>query len=355
MPREYGMGYFHFIHHHTFSGTIIHRNIVYSKSFTYVCKINNTLIRQRNMKLKFIPLTIIVILLAGGIIALLTPQEKQEITQQVNSGRLDYYPDFASKHITPRNVAVWLPDGYTIGDSCQVIYMHDGQMLFDATTTWNKQEWQVDEVLGKLLAENKVKSTIVVAIDNTEDRLNEYFPSKTLDYTPEDITDYGRMTPKGDEYLKFVVEEVKPFIDEHYRPLTDRDNTFVLGSSMGGLISMYALCEYPEVFGGAVCMSTHLSFGHLPLAGDNHQWALAFERYMSDKLPEANTRIVYMDRGTVGIDEPYAPYQVNTDSLFVAKGWDETHFATLTFEGDEHNETCWAKRLDIPLTFVLNK
>lgn len=124
---------------------------------------------------------------------------------------------------------------------------------------------------------------------------------------------------------------------------------------MGGLISMYALCEYPEVFGGAVCMSTHISLGHLPLAGDNHLWAVAFEKYMTDKLPAANTRIIYMDRGTVGIDEPYAPYQAKADSLFETLGWDKNHFISLTFEGDEHNETCWAERLDIPLTFVMNK
>lgn len=308
------------------------------------------------MKTKLIPLAIIVILAAGGIIALLTPQEEaQQCTQNVSSGTLECYPDFPSQNITPRNVTVWLPDGYKKGDKCQVLYMHDGTMLFDSTTTWNKQEWQVDEVVGRLIAENKIKSTIVVGIDNTDNRLNEYFPAKTLQYTPDEIDNYGQMEPLGDAYLKFVVEELKPFIDNQYQPLTDPSNTFVMGSSMGGLISMYALCEYPQVFGGAICMSTHLSFGHLPLAGDNHQWAVAFEKYMSEKLPEANTHRVYMDRGTVGIDEPYAPYQVQTDSLIQAKGWDKEHYASLVFEGHEHNETCWAQRLDIPLTFVLNK
>ena len=301
-------------------------------------------------------LALIVLSLVATLVACKNANTQEEpVKQVVSSGTLHSYPDFASEHITPRNVTVWTPDGYTIGDSCAVLYMHDGQMLFDANTTWNKQEWQVDEVLGKLIAEKKVKNTIVVAIDNTDDRLNEYFPSETLNYTPENITDYGRMAPKGDAYLAFLVEELKPFIDEHYRPLTDRDNTFVMGSSMGGLISMYALCQYPNVYGGAVCMSTHLSFGHLPLAGDNHDWAVAFEQYMNQKLPTANTYIVYMDRGTVGIDEPYAPYQIKADSLFQAKGWDEAHFVTRTFEGDEHNETCWAKRLDLPLTFLLGE
>ena len=122
------------------------------------------------MKSKLIPLTIIAILFVGGIIALLTPQERQEATQQVSSGILDYYPDFPSKYIQARDVNVWLPNGYKKGDECQVLYMHDGQMLFDATTTWNKQEWRVDEVMGELLASNSVPNTIVVAVDNTENK-----------------------------------------------------------------------------------------------------------------------------------------------------------------------------------------
>jgi enterochelin esterase-like enzyme len=153
------------------------------------------------MKSKLIPLTIIAILFVGGIIALLTPQERQEATQQVSSGTLDYYPDFPSQHITARNVNVWLPNGYKKGDQCQVLYMHDGQMLFDATTTWNKQEWRVDEVMGELLATNSIPNAIVVAVDNTDNRLNEYFPNKTINYTPEEITTYGDMTPIGDDYL----------------------------------------------------------------------------------------------------------------------------------------------------------
>ena len=339
--------------------TIILRKIVYSKSFVYVCILKNSQNITRNMKAKFIPLAIIVILFAGGIIALLTPQETQQATQQatqqVSSGRLDYYPDFPSQYIVARDVNVWLPDGYRRGNKCQVLYMHDGTMLFDSTTTWNKQEWCVDEVMGKLIADKQIKNCIVVAIDNTDNRLNEYFPSKTLQYTPEDIDNYGMMQPLGDEYLKFIVEELKPFIDKCYRPLTDRENTFVMGSSMGGLISMYALCEYPQVFGGAICMSTHLSFGHLPLYGDNHAWAEAFEQYISDHIDTANDCVIYMDRGTVGIDEPYAPYQIEVDSMFKAKGWDDEHFVTLVFEGHEHNENYWSQRIDQPLTFVLNK
>ena len=163
----------------------------------------------------------------------------QETVPQVSTGRLEFYPEFQSKHITPRNVTVWLPEGYQVGEPCDVLYMHDGQMLFDATTTWNHQEWQVDEVMGRLIAEGKVRRCIVVGVDNTRNRLNDYFPSRCYEKVPEgeregvDVSQY-----KGDEYLRFLVEEVKPFIDNRYKPLTTRDHTFVMGSSMGGLISL---------------------------------------------------------------------------------------------------------------------
>ena len=94
--------------------------------------------------------------------AQLPTQAPSQPTQQVSSGTLDFYPDFKSQYITSRNVTVWLPDGYTLGEPCDVLYMHDGQMLFDATTTWNKQEWKVDEVMGRLIAEGKVRRCIVV-------------------------------------------------------------------------------------------------------------------------------------------------------------------------------------------------
>ena len=109
----------------------------------------------------------------------------QETVPQVSTGRLEFYPEFQSKHITPRNVTVWLPEGYQVGEPCDVLYMHDGQMLFDATTTWNHQEWQVDEVMGRLIAEGKVRRCIVVGVDNTRNRLNDYFPSRCYEKVPE--------------------------------------------------------------------------------------------------------------------------------------------------------------------------
>ena len=269
--------------------------------------------------------------------------------QAVCCGTLDVYPDFKSAIITPRKVSVWLPDGYTVGESCDVLYMHDGQMLFDSTTTWNHQEWQVDEILSKLMNEKAIRRTIVVAIDNTADRLKEYFPDKAC----RGMEDVNASELGGDNYLKFLVEEVKPFVDERYQPLTDREHTFLMGSSMGGLISLYGLCEYPKVFGGAACLSTHISMSHLKAAKDTEAMADGFLQYVAEHMPDANESRIYMDHGTEGIDSAYGPYQQRLDALFRERGWDADHFKSLVFEGHDHNETCWAKRLAEPVSFLL--
>lgn len=274
----------------------------------------------------------------------------------VSHGTLEMFPKFESQIIPARDVAVWLPEGYQTGDSCDVLYMHDGQMLFDATTTWNRQEWCVDEVMDSLIKAGTIRPCIVVAIWNTRDRLNEYSPDKSWEYIAQVNsmeTDASKL--KGDAYLQFIVHELKPFIDERYKPLTSRDHTFIMGSSMGGLISLYALCEYPQVFGGAACLSTHLSMAHLGKGLEGEALPTAYLYYMAQHLPFANSSLIYMDRGTKDFDADYGPYQVRLDDVIRSKGWDEEHYVSLVFEGHGHNETCWSKRLHLPLQFLLRK
>lgn len=278
----------------------------------------------------------------------------QPAQQQVMSGRLELFPQFQSQYIEARNVTVWLPEGYVEGEPCDVLYMHDGQMLFDATTTWNKQEWQVDEVMGRLIAQGKIRRCIVVGIDNSPNRLNDYFPTKCYEYVPQDqraTVDVSLY--KGDDYLRFLVEEVKPFIDALYRPLTTREHTFVMGSSMGGLISLYALCEYPRVFGGAVCLSTHLSMRFFDPKFNSEAWATGFCHYVKAKLPEANSCLLYMDCGDAGYDSQYVPYEYKIVKMIQDLGWDSDHFMDRVYCDHDHNETFWSQRIHTPLMFIL--
>ena len=139
-----------------------------------------------------------------------------------------------------RKIWMYLPPGYATGKKrYPVLYMHDGQNIFDDYTS-AFGEWGVDECLDSMIA-NGIPPAIVVGIENGAKRVNEY--------NPYDNNEYGK--GEGEEYIGFLVETLKPFIDKHYRTLSSKENTFIAGSSLGGLISCYAMLRYPDVFGKA--------------------------------------------------------------------------------------------------------
>jgi enterochelin esterase-like enzyme len=275
------------------------------------------------------------------------------------SGSIHRIDSFPSKHIVPRPVDIWMPDGYSPKKKYAVLYMHDGQMLFDSLITWNKQEWQVDEWASKLQNEEKTKDFIVVAPHNiAEIRHSDYFPKKPFELLSQKQQDSIFSEAKkhnlsltrlnSDDYLKFLVTELKPFIDSNYSVFTDTNNTFVAGSSMGGLISMYAVSEYPNVFGGAACLSTHW-IG--TFTNENNPIPEAFFTYMDANLPNASTHRIYFDYGTATLDAMYLKYQDKVSEVIGKKG----HQINRKFEGADHSENSWNKRLDIPFVFLLGK
>ncbi|WP_422107183.1 alpha/beta hydrolase [Winogradskyella sp.] len=275
-------------------------------------------------------------------------------------GQLMRIDSFPSKYITPRPVDVWLPKGYTEDKTYAVLYMHDGQMLFDSTATWNKQEWKVDEWASRLMDETKTKDFIVVAVHNiAKIRWQDLFPQKAFDYIDDtvkdslvDIAGKGNIKLNGDNYLKCIVKEIKPFIDKKYAVLTDPSNTYVMGSSMGGLMSMYAISEYPDVFGGAGCLSTHW-VGARPV--DDNPYPEAIFKYMSDNFPKAGNHKVYFDYGNKTLDQYYPQYAPRVDAILKEKGFTDVNSKNLFFEDTEHSENSWNQRLDQPLQFLLGK
>lgn len=280
----------------------------------------------------------------------------------LSSGTMKRIDSFPSNYIVPRPVDIWLPEGYSKDKKYAVLYMHDGQMLFDSTTTWNKQEWKVDEWASKLMKEGKTKDFIVVAPHNiSKIRWNDYYPEKTMNYmTKEDRDAMVEMGKKNnantdlyaDEYLKFLTQELKPYIDQNYSVFTDKENTVISGSSMGGLISMYAISEYPNVYGAAACISTHW-----PGAGvfKGSPFPKAIFDYMRANIPSPEDHRFYFDYGTKTLDQYYPQYAPNVDQIMADKGYDESNFVNRKFEGTDHSENSWNQRLDIPFTFLLGK
>lgn len=276
------------------------------------------------------------------------------------AGKLLRVEDFPSEYIKPRPVDVWLPEDYSEDKKYNVLYMHDGQMLFDSTTTWNKQEWKVDEWASTLMSEGKTKDFIVVGVYNIADiRWQDLFPQKAYNFISEEeksqlksIAGSKDFKLNGDNYLKFLVEELKPVIDSTYSVYTDQEHTFVMGSSMGGLMSMYAISEYPQVFVGAACISTHW-VGAMPM--DNNPYPDAIFKYMEANLSQAGQHKLYFDYGNKTLDEHYPQYAPRVDAILKQKGYTEDNAKNLFFEGTDHSENSWNARLDQPLFFLLGK
>ncbi|MFM8256194.1 MAG: alpha/beta hydrolase [Bacteroidota bacterium] len=279
-------------------------------------------------------------------------------------GRIVRHENFPSAHVTPRNVDVWLPAQYDPQKKYAVLYMHDGQMLFDSTLTWNKQEWGVDETLSQLMQEKKIKDCIVVGIWNGgRSRHAEYFPQKpfeSLSASQQEIV-YNGYRSNGqsiffgipimsDRYLNFLTQELKPFIDKTYATKTDRSNTFIAGSSMGGLISLYAICEYPSIFGGAACLSTHwpglFTMENNPVPG-------AFFSYLEQSLPSPNRHRIYFDHGTETLDSMYASLQKSVDLIMAKRGYKSKQWISRSWPGQDHSERSWRGRFALPASFLL--
>jgi len=297
--------------------------------------------------------------LSAALPAQAAPPAAAPALAQVAVGKLERLALPPSKFIAPRPVEVWLPDGYAdkarAGKRFQVLYMHDGQMLFDARTTWNGTAWGVQDTLARLMREGKVDDTIVVGVFKIEqNRYFEYFPQKFLDEMALEARavfqrEGLKSAPKADDYLRFLVQELKPFIDANYATRRDAAGTFVMGSSMGGLISVYAMSEYPQVFGGAAGLSTHWP----GIGKPNAALPLAAFNYLNRKLPAPQGHKLYQNHGGVGLDALYGPYQVFVDQIARDRGYNETNYLSKVFPEDDHNEKAWAARLEAPLVFLL--
>jgi predicted alpha/beta superfamily hydrolase len=250
-----------------------------------------------------------------------------------------------------RDILVWLPPGYRESDKhCPVVYMHDGQNLFDERTS-NAGEWRVDETLTELNQEGM--RAIVVGIPNIgERRFFEYNPYNSM------LEDDHR--GQGKEYLSFIIHTVKPLIDSDFRTLPGPESTGIAGSSMGGLISLYAILVHPEVFGLCGALSTAFWFGNFGL-----------HETISTKSPGQGR--IYLDVGgkegeTFGeLPEPWRSKVKDPDQAYVSgvqalrdllleNGYQEGQSFLYVEEPDEkHQEDAWARRFPGALRFLLKK
>jgi predicted alpha/beta superfamily hydrolase len=267
------------------------------------------------------------------------------------------HADFGSDNVINRHIDVWLPRGYHDSDKdYKVIYFHDGQNLYNPEWVYYTQtDWGIDETLQRLIDEVEVEDAIVVGIWSTPERMREYYPAPFYDTIPDDRRKILESFLTGDsasaEYLRFIVDELKPFIDANYRTRPGREDTSLMGSSLGGLISYYGLVSYPEVFSAAACVSTSWPW---TMDIDDPASKAALVDYLSKAIPPPGDSRFYFDFGTLEMDGDYGVYQSVVDDVFRSLGYEHGPlWQSHRFEGVDHNEQAWRKRVHIPLKFLL--
>ena len=216
--------------------------------------------------------------------------------------------------------------------------------LFSAADANGGEPWQVDRAVVRLMDAGVTEGAIIVGAWCGPERWRDYMPQVAL---PPAVTarfaSYANGPVHSDRYLAFLTGVVKPLVDATYRTRPEQQSTSVMGSSMGGLISLYALERYPATFGAAGCVSTHWS------AGDD-----ALVDALAALLPPAGQHRLYFDYGTVGLDAAYEPFQLRMDKYLAAAGYTRgVDWLTEEFVGADHNEVAWRARVDLPLQLLL--
>ncbi len=246
------------------------------------------------------------------------------------TGTIQRLPQMHSRFLElDRDVIVWFPPGYDeqTGRRYPVLYMHDGRQVFDpATSTWGK-DWQVDEHAQHMILNGEIEPVIVVAVDCTDARMEEYAPSR-----------------KGGDYLRFLMEELKPFVDARWRTIPER--SYIAGASMGGLISFYAAWTHPEVYKGAACLSP-------AFVSPFDTLAFRMVEESKDALPDIR---LFLSCGGAGELEG----RLLTGTLKMAELLKDVHFPgqqmSVRIESwAEHNEEAWERMTPHWLRFLFGR
>ncbi len=236
------------------------------------------------------------------------------------TGNVKYHRKMTDGHLRERDIIVWLPESYEANPEKHypVLYMHDGQNIFDPITSFTGVDWQADETASKLIKEKKMQEIIIVGIYNTIDRLEEY-----------------SLSPLGKRYRQFIIHHLKPFVDANYRTLPERKHTATMGSSMGGLVSFLLVWYHSETFSKASCLSPSFIFR-------KNQAIRAIKKSPLPKHPIA----VYMDCGGIGGERLLHRGCKRLIKLLKNKGFFKHHYLHFSYyRNARHNEADWAKRL----------
>ncbi|MBN8816248.1 MAG: alpha/beta hydrolase [Sphingomonas sp.] len=264
--------------------------------------------------------------------------------------------------LLPRDVFVWVPDAPVPQGGFPVLYLQDGQNLFDARLVPFGTAWEADRSVSRLVDAGGIVPVMVVGIASTAERFTDYAPASMMAQLPAparaavELAWGGRA--RSADYARLVIEDVKPLIDRHFPTRPDPEATFVGGSSLGAMAALEILSAYPDQVGGALCLSAHFSL--LPVTGTEQLPAgfgadvtAAAAGFAAD-LPRAGRHVLWIDRSALGIDRFYGPSHTAVADVLKARGFiQDVDLVMRCYPGVGHDEGAWRDRLDDALSFLL--
>lgn len=276
-------------------------------------------------------------------------------------GRFVEIPQMTPPGLPAQRLTIWLPPGYDrTARRYPVLYMHDGHNLFDLAHSNFNKIWAADKAMLQAMRHG-IDAHIIVGIwAPGADRYRQYLPQFAAERAEgalaQGIAQLAAAKPiLSARYLEWLADELKPWVDRHYRTRSGAVDTAIAGSSMGGLMSCYAIVERPDIYGRAACVSAHWPM-IFPGPEDASRAAASaiWTQWLAAKLGPANGRRVWMDHGTATLDQYYAPYQAVVDQQFLAAGWQRgSEWRSEVYVGAEHEENAWRDRLLAILIWLL--
>ncbi len=270
-----------------------------------------------------------------------------------HGGRLLEYEDVQASGLPDQRLSIWLPPGYDRSEKrYRVLYMHDAQNLFDPALSNFNKVWAADRAMIEHAAASGEDPWIIVGIWSPGiDRYRQYLPKPAHDAATGKLRtamdDYAQGPVVSDHYVDWMAGTLKPWVDRQLRTRPGRADTAVIGSSMGGLISLFAFLRYPELFGRAGCVSTHWpAIAPQSVEQTDPELIAIWLDLLESELGPASGRKLWFDHGTATLDQYYAPYQQRVDQFMAEAGWSRgTEWESHQYEGAEHEENAWAARL----------
>ncbi|MFN5822301.1 MAG: alpha/beta hydrolase [Novosphingobium sp.] len=299
----------------------------------------------------------------GGLLALLGALLAAPALARDQTGRFLEYEHVAAAGLPEQRLTIWLPPGYDKGAKrYPVLYMHDGHNLFDPAKSNSNKVWAADKAMLAAVKSGKVEPHIIIGVwAPGRDRYRQYLPQSVYQAasgTPRAAMEAMIEGPVvSDAYLAWLAGPLKQWVDASFRTRPRRDDTAIMGSSMGGLMSCYAFLERAETYGRAGCVSSHWPAADPTKVGPaNPELIALWDGWFAARLGQPNGRRVWMDHGTATLDAFYAPYQQKIDARFAASGWQRGRdWESKVYEGAEHEENAWARRLPEVIGWLLRK